>query len=267
MNRPKHLANFTSPPLKEVVLGVQFGAIPSYSSLFAQEVWSLFQPGHPNFSEQPVLPPSFESFGGGNPQPSFQFQIGSAPVGSRYWFDAEKSSDLIQFQSDRFIANWRQGASAQDYPRFEGVSEAYAANLRSLNKYVTDRFDSPLSINQSEVAYINIIPVEEFSDASGWFRLWDGGDISLENLNISFDEVINDETGNPYARLKHQIQSVFSSEGNLKAFTLSLTFIGKPKGSDVDSAVAFMGEGRERIVKRFEKITTESAQKSWGKIS
>lgn len=267
MSRPAHLLDFKDPPLDEVVLGVQFAAIPEYTSVFANEVWKLFKSTHPMVSEHPMLSPNFESFGGGNPQPSLQFQMGPAPIGSRQWFSTQEGNDLIQFQSDRFVVNWRKQPRPQDYPRFEGISEAFEKNLRTLSEYVSNRFGAPLTVNQSEVAYINIIPVDDFSDATHWFKLWDNGEISIENLNINFDEVVKDKDGKPFARLKHHIQSVFSADGSHKAFRLSLTFIGKPKSSDIDGAMDFVREGRERIVTRFGVITTQEAQSSWGRIS
>ena len=267
MNRPVHLPDFKEPPLDEVVVGVQFVEIPNYTSVFTNEIFHLFQSTHPVVSEHPMLSPNFESFGGGNPQPSLQFQMGPAPIGSRQWFSTEEGNDLIQFQADRFVANWRKRPRPQDYPRFQRISEAFESNLRTLNKYVSSRFGAPLVVNQSEVTYINIIPVKDFSDATHWFKLWDNGEISIENLNINSDEVVKDENGKPFARLKLHIQSVYSTDGSHKAFHLSLTFIGKPKSSDIEGAMGFVREGRERIVTRFGIITTEEAQLSWGRIS
>ncbi|WP_081487786.1 TIGR04255 family protein [Nitratireductor aquibiodomus] len=267
MARPAHLPDFKNPPLEEVVLGVQFSAIPGYMSVFSHEVWGLFQATHPKVSEHPMLSPNFESFGGGNPQPSLQFQMGPAPTGSRQWFSTIEGNDLIQFQADRFVANWRKQATSPEYPRFEGISRAFEENLRKLNEYASTRFGAPLAVNQAEISYINIIPVDDFSDATHWFKLWDNGEISIENLNINFDEVVKDENAKPFARLKHHIQSVFSTDGSRKAFRLSLTFIGKPNSSDINGAMNFVRMGRERIVTRFGVITTEKAQSSWERLS
>ncbi len=267
MTRPAHLPDYANPPLDEVVLGVQFGALPGYTSVFAHEVWELFQPNYPLVSEHPLLMPSFESFGGGNPQPNVQFQMGPAPIGSRQWFATKEGNDLIQFQPDRFLANWRKQPRPQEYPRFEGIAEDFETNLRSLDRYSSERFKTPIAVNQCEVSYINIIPVREFSDANRWFKLWDHGEIAIENLNINFDEAVKDDVGRPFARLKHHIQSVFASDGDHKAFRLSLTFTGKPANSEIEGAMAFIREGRERIVERFAQITTNEAQQSWGRIS
>ena len=112
------------------------------------------------------------------------------------------------------------------------------------------------------------LTVDEFSDATDWFNLWQNIEISVKNLNINFDEVVKDENGKPFVRRKHHIQSdFFSTDGNKRAFRLSLTFIGKPKSSDIEGAMDFVRKGRERIVTRVGVITTQEAQSSWGSIS
>jgi uncharacterized protein (TIGR04255 family) len=196
-----------------------------------------------------------------------QFQMGPAPIGSRLWLATKEGNDLFQFQADRFISNWRKQPKPQDYPRFEGIVDAFEKKLRALNAYCSERFNTPLSINQAEVSYINIIPVNEFSEVGKWLELWGNNDFLMENLNINFDEIATNSQGKPYARLKHHIQSVFTPDGSQKAFRLSLTFIGKPTENNIEKALSFICEGRERIVSRFGIITTEEAQNNWGKVS
>jgi hypothetical protein len=57
---------------------------------------------------------------------------------------------------------------------------------------------------------------------------------------------------------------VYSIDGKHKAFNLSLTFRGKPSGSDVRSAMNFLIAGREAIVMRFKEMTTAAAHRTWG---
>ena len=261
--RPAHLPDFTDPPLNEVVLGVQFAPVPSYTSVNARDVWELFKGEFPSIQEHPLLQPQFETFGGANLQPSFQFQVGAPPVGSRLWFITAEENHLLQFQPDRFLTNWRKRPNAQPYPRFEGIAEAFENNLDALAKHFASDFSYTLDVNQAEVAYINVIPVEDFSHAGKWFSVWNGA-LNIEAINTSFNEVIRDRDGKPYARLSHVIQSVFTIDGKGKAFSLSLTFRGKPLGNDVQSAMNFLVTGREAIVMRFKEMTTVAAHEVWG---
>lgn len=265
MARPEHLPDFTKPPLDEVVLGVQFSSVPRYASVYANDIWALFKDEFPTIQEQPFLEPKFETFGGVNPHPSVQFQIGPPPIGNRLWFISSNENNLLQFQADRFIANWRKRPRPQKYPRFEKIAEAFGENLNALSEHFQKEFDYKLDINQAEIAYINIIPVEEFSDTGKWFKLWDGCGVNVEAINTSFNEIISHSDGGPFARLIHEIQSVTTQDGKQKALRLSLTFRGKPESNNIAAAMEFLALGRNKIVTRFDEITTIHAHNKWGK--
>lgn len=265
MKRPQHLADFVDPPLDEVVLGVQFAPVPAYASVHSWNVWNLFKEEFPKIREQPILPPQFETFGGTNVQPGLQFQFGSAPVGSRLWFISNDENHLIQFQHDRFLTNWRRRHNSLPYPRFEGIAEAFERNLTTLSNFFSQEFACQLDVNQAEVSYINVIPVEDFAEAGDWFSLWNGRHLKPEALNTSFNEVVVDNDGNPFARMKHEIQSIVRGENMSKAFSLSLNYQGKPSENSIDSAMEFLRAGREEIVTRFEDLTTSKAHQIWGK--
>ena len=77
--------------------------------------------------------------------------------------------------------------------------------------------------------------------------------------------MIKDEADRPFARLRYDLQSVFLGDGKSKAYRLSLTYKGKPAGSDLSSAMKFIEGGREAIVQRFGAITTKKAHEIWGR--
>lgn len=264
MQRPAHLPNFTNPPIDEVVIGVQFEPIPGFSSVHTKEVWDLFRGGFPTVQEQPLLQPQFETFGGSNLQPSFQFQISSGPVGSRLWFISEQENSLLQFQSDRFLANWKKNPTQEPYPRFEGISDAFRNQLNILSNHVLDFFRYKVAFNQAEVTYVNVIPVSSFSEIGSWLKLWNCDGMSIEAVNTMFSEVIFDEVKKPFARLFYEIQSVYTVDGQDIALKLSLTFRGKPFRDDIESVFDFLKRGREEIVMKFKSITTPSSHELWG---
>ena len=265
MMRPDHLPDYSQPPLDEVVLGVQFASVPKYASVHAKGVWDLFRADFPKVQEHSVLEPQFETFGGTNQQAGLQFIVGEPPAGSRLWFVSEDENHLVQFQPDRFITNWRRQPNTQPYPHFDGLSKLMEAQLRRLAEHLESNFTYKININQAEVAYINIIPVKDFSQAEKWFRIW-AGSFDLEGLSVSFGQIIRSTDGMPYARLTHQLQSVFTVDGKQKAFRLSLTFKGKPEGNGIDAAMKFLASGRDAIVTRFSEITTSEAHSVWGRI-
>lgn len=261
--RPPHLADFRRPPLDEVVLGVQFEPIRDMTAVHARGVWELFQATYPRVQEQPQIAPQFETFGGAGHHPSIKFQIGNAPVGSRLWFTSADESHLVQFQSDRFLLNWRRRPASGDYPRFEGIAKQYEALIAQLERHITLEFNQGLLVNQAEVSYINVIPVDSYSDLPKWVKLLTGFSVSIEGVSVVFTEAVVDNAGRPYARLTHELQSAISGDGKSKLITLSLTVRGKPILPGVDGALEFMRTAREVIVSRFDAMTTDEAHRIW----
>lgn len=266
MNRPAPLPDFSEPPLDEVVLGVQFSAMQNYSSVLDGKVHSLFQDKFPKVEEKQLLQPQFETFGGSNVQAGPRIQVGSPPIGSRLWFLSQDGNHLLQFQKDRFLSNWRCSPNAQEYPGFEGLSEAYEKNLRRLEAFFQDTFAQSIELNQAEVSYINVIPVDRFADAKAWLAIWTGDKIDVETVNFNFSEVIRGKDGKPFARLLHKVTSFYTMDDKKRALILSLSFKGKPKSETIEEAMDFLRRGREAIVLRFKEITTPEAHKAWGII-
>ena len=215
MQRPEHLPDFTDPPLADVVVGVQFAPVPSYASVYAMEIWDLYKERFPKVLEQPILEPQFETFSGVNAQSGPTIRFGT-PVGSRIWFLSEDENHVLQFQPDRFIINWRRQPISQQYPRFEGIAATFADNLRQLEERFVSRFAYKIDINQAEIGYINVIPVEDFSEASDWFGMWKSNRLNTEAFNANLSEVIKDEADRPFARLRYDLHSVFFWGGGWK---------------------------------------------------
>lgn len=266
MVRPSHLPDFAQPPLDEVVLGVQFSPSPRYTSLNLKDVWDLYSAEYPEVQEKPALDPTFETFGGPSPQPSMQFHFGPPPLHSRVWFISSEQSHLIQFQQDRFLLNWRRRPTGGEYPHFEDISRMFSDNLTKLAHWFESIQSHPLEINQAEVCYINIVPVDAFASAGEWFTFWKPGKWNMEGLATTFGEVLHDTNGKPHARLIHELLSVSMADGESTAFRLSLTVRGAPLGNNIGAAMSFLKMGRERIVTRFTELTTELAHTSWGRL-
>lgn len=266
LERPGHLPDFANPPLDEVVLGVQFEPIVGYLSVHSRGIWDLFSESYPTVQEKPSLDPQFETFGGFNTQGNVELQIGVPPVGCRLWFISADHSHLLQFQPNRFLINWRRRPNSETYPRFESIAEEFRANLITLVEHVRETFEHEISINQVEVTYINVIPVQDFGEAGNWFSIWDSKSINAEILTANVSEVHYNEEEKPCARLFHEIQCGQTIDGKQKAFRFSLVFRGIPNGKDLSSAIEFLRLGREKIVLRFDEITTEQAHTIWSKL-
>lgn len=114
-----------------MVLGLQYPPAPGFSSVLHEGVFRLFREKFPYIEEHSLLEPQYEAFGGANPRPALQINIGQPPIGSRLWFVSKNADHFLQFQRDRFLMNLRRRTVAAEYPRFDGIAEAFKANVEN----------------------------------------------------------------------------------------------------------------------------------------
>ena len=117
LSRFDDLPDFARPPIVEAVMSVQFATPAGYKEIYAREVWGLFERDFPRVHEQPALEPFFEVFGAGPTGVQIKLQRVAGAFRNRYWFLDPQDRELIQFQHDRFIHNWRKLRNTNDeYP-------------------------------------------------------------------------------------------------------------------------------------------------------
>ena len=270
IKRPDNLPDFRSPPLNEVVLGVQFAPPSGYQQIFAGEVWRLFKDKYPQVQEQAPLTPVFETFGLPSSPFTGQLSLGlmSGAMHNRFWFLREEGDELIQFQQDRLLHNWRKVADEiSEYPRFEHMIGKLCEELEQLEFYMNGIAPQTLNINQCEVSYINhiLVDVDSELNAANWLSFFKFEHNQPEDFNLSFREVILDSAGKPQGRLTVDAVIGLNQNGQ-KIIQLNLSARGAPKKADIDSAQDFICLGRELIVNRFAELTTDFAHKKWGRI-
>lgn len=267
MTRPDHLPDFAEPPLNEVVLGVQFSPPKGYQQVHAGEVWKLFKAAYPIVQEHQPLEPAFETFGlPHHAQIGGRLSFVTGAMHDRFWFLRNDGDELIQFQQDRLLHNWRKvGDQTNEYPRFERMAERFATELRQLEAYLANLSLQALVINQCEVTYLNHIEVAASPiNLSAWFRGVSLAGVPADDVNIRFREVLLSDGQQPVGRLTYEITTGIKPDGK-RIIVLNLTARGAPGGADIDSALRFIAMGRQLIVSRFAEITTEDAHKAWGR--
>ncbi len=266
MHTTSELPEFSRPPLHEVMAGVQFEPPAGYTSVDARNVWQIFRDEFPTVQEKPPLEPKFETFGGPRIVSEPELSIGPAPARTRLWFISSDESHLVQFQEDRFFLNWRRNSSPETYPRFKGIAQRFENYLDQLNDLFEAKFSTGLKINQAEVCYINLIEVESYAEISDWIRSPVPLFNKLEHIAFKTSETIDDDSGEPYARLVNELQSVLIKDTKKKGLRLMLTFRGSPQTGSMKDCMNFLNEGHKRIVTRFDKYGTEQAQINWGRM-
>jgi uncharacterized protein (TIGR04255 family) len=264
--RPSHLPDFKNPPLNEMIVGVQFSQPTLYSSIYTGEIWDLFKGNYPNVQEQPPLAPSFETFG--TPfGAQISFNLGGFPVHPRYWFISQDESELLQFQPDRLLHNWRRLAGKKNqYPRFEKIIEKFENELKMLESYFNRFGQTQLGINQCEITYVNHIYSEGATatepNPSEWLRFLAFAE-TPSDFSTTYRKVLFGGTRKPYGRLIIEVSSAIdANQRNLINFTLAVR--GTADGPCIEDALKFLHVGRETIVNNFEKLTTARAHSEWG---
>lgn len=265
MTRPSHLPDYGAPPLNEVVVGIQFRPAEGYQQIRAGEVWALYKDHFPKVEEHQRLPPQFETFGPLMPERA-QFQFVEGAEHDRFWFLNDDGEELIQFQSDRLLHNWRH-QSAKPYPRFETMVSEFESQAVRLERYFSSLKPQKIDITQCEVSYINHFDVTNdsgFNGISDYVRL-----ISFpstpEDMAFRYRRPIFDKDGNKSGRFYCECTSALTRQGK-PIFSMTLTVRGSPNGSGINDAIAFLRLGRDMIVEEFTTITTDKAHRLWERI-
>jgi uncharacterized protein (TIGR04255 family) len=267
------IPSFKSPPLNEVVLGVQYGAIETFNIATYGLLWEKFKGDFPNIEQHLPLEPQFEKIGGRHSLGDFQrFRIAqlSMPL-PRAWFISENNQDLVQVQPDRFIRNWRRiNGESNKYPRYEGyMRDEFLKNLELLDSFYQETGLGKLQPNQCEISYINHIDAScthnNLSKTfTGWSDQYDLSNIAdIEDIDLNIKHTIKNDAGEFLGRLHIKIMPAFKATDDSPIFLMELTVRGHPLGNDLRDVINFMDLGREIIVRAFTKITTSEMHNIW----
>lgn len=273
-SRPAELADYTAPPLTEVVLGVQFNSIDQFLSPHLGLVWERFKANFPNVEEHPPLLPTFETFGA-HPQlfPAIGLQMLAANLPRVFLINNDRTQ-LLQVQRDRFLHNWRKVETGGDYPRFERMLETFELGLETFADVVSKEQLGGVVPNQCEVSYINHISVpadgnlysvisKVFAQHTEKMVLDDLG--APEDLRFLLRYVIRDDSGAPIGRVIVSADPAWRADGGT-IIQLTLTVRGKPARPTIEGVVEFLECGRSHLIGAFTKLTSPEMHKEWGRV-
>jgi uncharacterized protein (TIGR04255 family) len=276
MSKTDPIPSFKSPPLNEVVLGVQYDTIEGFNITTYGLLWENFKIDFPNIEHHIPLGSQFEKIGGRR-QPFgelLKFNIEpliSAPL-PRAWFISENGQELIQIQPDRFIRNWRRLDSSDEYPRYEKhMRGELLKNLNMLDSFYQESGRSKLQPNQCEISYINHIEVNKAHKRlneifTGWSDQYDLSNIAdLEDINLTIKHIVKNGDGEFIGRLHVKITPAIRLIDDSPIFVIELTLRGCPLEKNVEGIIKFMDFGRETIVRAFTKMTTPKMHKIWNR--
>ncbi len=269
MERPRHLPDFEAPPLTEVAISLQFQEIANFGFVDIGPLWECFRDRFSRVEYHPRLPPVFETFGlpQGTVQP-LQMSFGVFPQLPRCWFVNNTNNELLQFQADRFIHNWRKVEVNNVYPRYEHIRARFAEEVQVLQAFLAERGLGGINPNQCEITYVNsiTIPDQPGDQTSTVFKNWSSfhgtylGDV--EDVSFICRFRISNESGEPIGRVIAQTSPGLDAEGR-PVIQLTLIGRGRPASPTVEAALNFIDVARDRIVCGFAELTTDEMHKIW----
>jgi uncharacterized protein (TIGR04255 family) len=282
---PEKLPKFKKPPVVEVVLGVQFQQLSNLQVVHLGLLWERFRSRFPRVEQQLPLPHVIERKGVEVPNavPTISL-LGPAFQVPRLWMISEDNTDLVQFQRDRFIRNWRRyHDQAIPYPTYEDHNRpAFFKDFEAFCFFVKDQGWGDLVVDQCEATYINHIRPcgvwTVFGQLDRVFRGWSssypslaGGSADLVSCRVRHEVTDSDGkfVGHLYLELDsaHSVRTLGSPpEEPSPVVQLQLTVRGRPLGEETEGVMRFMDLAHEIIVKSFAETTTPAMHEVWERI-
>src|SRR5262249_37388739 len=128
------LPEFESPPLDEVVIGVQFNPLPKFSSVYFGRFWERIRDRYPKTQDQPPIGRQQE-FAELQPIQQRFMAVEAGAHLARCWFLDDSERRIVQLQPDRFLRNWRQLKGDEPYPRFANLIAEFKTEWIEFQKF------------------------------------------------------------------------------------------------------------------------------------
>lgn len=268
-----HPVSFAHPPVNEVVLSVQFARPIPDDVLALADFWPKIREDFPNLERQPPIMPASEDFSSPPRQPPFRFEFGEGAMPQRYWLVSEEGNDLVQFQRDRFLVNWRRQGSETPYPRYDHIRKMFTEIFPVFQESLAPQDKAGLEPEWCEITYINEIDAEPDSghghmELGRILRLFQHR-VELEALpppeDAQFQErfvLRRDES--PFGRFYLNATPAFRSTDGKAVYMVTLLVRGSPQTTDSDGALALFDLGHDQIVRTFRDMTTDEMHDRWG---
>lgn len=271
MSRPADLPDFNSPPIDEVVVGVQFESIEDFAGAHVGLFWNSIREEFPAVENQPWMNTPIESFDEDVP-PQPQPIVLTGATQSRTWLTSADETYLIQVQDNCFFLNWRRRNEA-DYPHFDEVLLRFENFWSAFRSILNSSGLSDPVLKQVEISYFNwIVGMEphEFFRPSDGMRLGIAGVSDYpDNQAVNGRYTVTDSDSSPVGRLHVACNSAYRPEpsGLARGTQVGFTFRSPTSASDEDGIVRARALlARDIIVKSFTGLTTVDAHEEWGRF-
>jgi uncharacterized protein (TIGR04255 family) len=258
-----------TPPVIEVVCGVQFEPLRNLLSIHFGDFWHRVKHDYPKTEDRPPID-DFQETDQGTKMRAELVAIEMPPHRRVFYIDSSDNF-LLQLQPSRFHSNWRKERPEDEYPRFEVAFDRFLKGWNAFLDFAKDSgFGAPRT-NQYELTYINHISEgegEQFPRDIGHYIplfAWASAQSSAflpppESAGTHIRFTLPESKGRLHVTIGHGIRKTDQQ----RIIVLELTARGsaKPDWADMDEWFAL---GHEWIVRGFTDLTSQAAHLKWGR--
>lgn len=264
-----NLPKFGSPPVIEVVCGLQFSPLTSMLTGHIGALWDRYKPDYSELKEAAPLPHVVEQSVA--QQDHIKVSVSETPDLPRTWFVHKDGTGVLQVQRDRFLHNWRKVNPSDEYPSHVEVIRRFREHLNTFRGFLDELSLGPLSPDQLELTYINHIPI-----GTGWNSYGDIGvvlpDFAWRPSNDRFLPafgVFNWRTSFPFPNqtgwLHVNAKPATRKSDNHPILYLELSARGMATKTGDEAMLEWFEIAHEWIVRGFTDLTGQEMHKVWNR--
>ncbi|MHB8528668.1 MAG: TIGR04255 family protein [Caulobacteraceae bacterium] len=228
----------------------------------------IFRDRFPEIEYHPPVPPLVEVFGPLLPQLNRQLPFFAPGQIPRLWFVDETGQQLIQFQSDRLVRNWRKTEETAEYPRYPMMRDEFFSEAERVARFLKEGNLGSLIPIQCELTYVNQIPAPDGIATltarafTNWRDIRPDGLGPPEEVAITQRFVVRGDEGQPLGRIYFQSGAGFQTS---EMQNLQLVAVGRaaPPNRTLTSANELLDRMHEQVVRSFVELTTADIQAEW----
>lgn len=256
------LPDYERPPVIEVAAGVQFEELKGWQMRYFGQFWNELAEEYPFTQDQPPIQDIVE----GGPR----LEILSQPPLRRMLLLSKEQNFVIQLQESRLHFNWRKVREGDKYPRFEKtIFPKFLQVWGRFSNFVTRMALGNLRAQRYELTYVNHIEpkgedfarsLEDRVKLFGWSNVRERFLTSPIAVNAVWTFSLPDQRGLGQANLS---QATRADGRSVLVLGMSCSGPASARYSLND----WFATAHEWIVRGFADLTTESAQREWGRIA
>jgi uncharacterized protein (TIGR04255 family) len=247
------IPSYTTPPLTEVVCGVQFDTLPLQTRHLGQ-FWTEVSNEYPLTQDLPPVP-EFGDF------PSVNILV--MPPLRRTFMATSSTEYAIQIQENRLHYNWRKLNPELTYPRFPTVFHRFLESWGLFSDFVRRQGLAEPRPKRYELTYVNELNSLGTLSVEQAIKLFDWEQIEAEFLpkpqgtNIAWSFSLPEQKGTMNVSTNR-----FTKPDGRATVVLTLQCSG-PSTAENYSLNEWFDTAHEWIVRGFTDLTTLQAQRIW----